>query len=132
MKRLFLVCAIAGLIVAMGSIAWAAVNLNSSKSNIYRLVYDESVVTSAQAASIGAELDKIGSGVNEPKVLQLLRTQGINAPNLIVRIVPPGPGGGNSPAILILKNQADEVQARQMAVQGSGVGNQKSIVIPKQ
>ena len=115
---LILVGAVTSLLVVMGSMAWAASNLNMSKSNCCRYVYDRTVVTPAQAAAIGGELDKIGPGINEAKVLQLLRARGINAPNLIVRIVPAGQGGGKTPTILIVTSP-DEAQARHIAVSDS-------------
>lgn len=101
MKRLFFVCAIAGLIVAMGSIAWAATNLNSSKSNIYRVTTD-AAVTSAQAAAIGAALDKLGPGATEASVREVLRKLGINQPDLIVRIVSPGQRRGSEKMPLVI------------------------------
>ena len=59
-RSVFLVGAITGLVVSfmvtLTSTASAAINLNSSKSNIYRLVYS-SVVTSTQATAILVELD---------------------------------------------------------------------------
>jgi len=52
--------AIGGLVVAVASLALAATNLNSSKSNAYRLTYDTTLVSPAQASALLAELDKIG------------------------------------------------------------------------
>ena len=60
MGRLYIFGAIASLLVTMVSISWAATNLNSSKSNVYRLVYPGDLVTQEQASAILAELDKIG------------------------------------------------------------------------
>ncbi|MDE2059233.1 MAG: hypothetical protein KGL31_02085 [candidate division NC10 bacterium] len=131
MKRLFFVCAVTSLLMAVGSMAWATSNLNLSKSNVNRMVSDTTVVTPAQAAAIGDELDKIGHGVTEASVREVLRKLGINQPNLIVRIVPAGPGGGKIPAVLILKNPADEAAAREIAVSDSGVVSPRPIVIPK-
>lgn len=101
MRRLFLVCAIAGLLVAVGSMAWAATNLNSSRSNIYRVTHD-TAVTSAQVAAIGAELDKMGPGATEASVREVLRKLGINLPNLIVRIVPTGQRRGIEKTPLVI------------------------------
>jgi hypothetical protein len=132
MRRLVLVGIIGSLLVAVGSMAWAATNLNSSRSNIYRLVHDTTEVTPAQAASILAQLDKMGPGqLTEASVREVLRKLGVNQPNLIVRIVLAGPGGGKIPAILILKDRADEATAREIAVSDSGVVSPKPIVIPK-
>ena len=74
MGRLYIFGAIASLLVTMVSISWAATNLNSSKSNVYRLVYPGDLVTQEQASAILAELDKIGL-VDEAKLRQLLQQQ---------------------------------------------------------
>ena len=58
MKRLFLVSAIISLVVTMASISWGATNLNSSRSNIYRVIYATDGMTSTQGAALVAELDK--------------------------------------------------------------------------
>jgi len=110
MKRLFPIGVIAGLLVALTAISFAAVNLNSSKSNVYRLTYDTSAVTRAQATLILKDLDTIGR-VDEAKVRQLLRARGINAPNLIIRIVPAEQRREKIPAILVLTKSADEAAA---------------------
>jgi len=49
---------IASLLIA--TLAWAAANLNSSKSNIYRLTYPSDLLSRDQAKAILAELDKMG------------------------------------------------------------------------
>lgn len=58
MKRVLVLGAT--FMMAMLSISLAATNLNSSRSNIYRMVYDADVVSKAQATALLAELDKIG------------------------------------------------------------------------
>lgn len=60
MKPLFIRTAIVGLLVTMVSLPSAATNLNSSKSNVYRVIYHPHVVSSAQASALLAELDKLG------------------------------------------------------------------------
>jgi hypothetical protein len=52
--------ALALAVAAVGSISWASINLNSSRSNIYRLVYSPDVMSQAQATAVLAEMDKIG------------------------------------------------------------------------
>lgn len=131
MRRLFFLCVVASLLMAVGSMVWAASNLNSSKSNLNRVISDATVVNPTQAAAVLKELDKLGQGATETSVRDVLRKLGINQPNLIVRIVPPGAGGGTIPTILILKNSADEVAARQIAVSDSGIVSPKPIVMPK-
>jgi len=117
MRRLFGIGAITGLLVAMTSICLAATNLNSSRSNIYRLTYDTTAVTPAQATLILKDLDAIGR-VEEAKVRQLLRARGINAPNLIIRIVPAEQRREKIPAILLLTRPGDEAAA--IAVSDAG------------
>lgn len=58
MKTRFSVAVIGALCIA--GLAWAATNLNSSKSNIYRLTYPSDLVSRDQAKAILAELDKMG------------------------------------------------------------------------
>jgi hypothetical protein len=131
MKK-FLTLTLATVLLALGSMAWATASWNYSKSNINRVVSDTTVVTPAQVASILAQLDKMGPGqLTEASVREVLRKLGIHQPNLTIRIVPPGPGGGNIPSVLILKNPADEAAAREIAVSDSGVVSPKPIVIPK-
>lgn len=130
MKRLFPVCAIAGLLMAVGSMAWAATNLNSSRSNIYRLTHDPAV-TAVQAAAVLQELDKLGPGANEATVRMLLQKQGVNLSLIkLIRIIPPGTTD-KLQTILILTNPADEGPARHIAVSDSGVANPRPIVVPK-
>ena len=88
MKRLFLVGVITTLLVAMVSISWAATNLNSSRSNVYRVVGSADGVTPAQVAAIRNELEKNNpkGDADVPAVQAILRKLGINAPNLLIRI----------------------------------------------
>jgi hypothetical protein len=60
MKRLAISVAIGSLMTVMLPLCWAATNLNSSKSNIYKVTYDTAVVSDAQATALLAELDKMG------------------------------------------------------------------------
>ncbi len=113
---------IAGLLVAVSSPA--ASNLNSSKSNLNRLTYDTTAVTPAQATLILKDLDTIGQ-IDETKVRQLLRARGINAPNLIIRIVPAGQRREKIPAILLLMNPKDESQALAVSDPGSSADDYK-------
>ena len=45
----------------LASLAFAATNLNTSRSNIYRLTYPTDPVTHDQAQALLAELDKMGA-----------------------------------------------------------------------
>lgn len=98
------------LLLLTASACWAGTNLNSSKSNLNRLTYDTAVVSPQQAILILKDLDAIPRA-DEAKVRQVLRSRGINAPNLLIRIVPAGQRREKLPAILILKDAADEAQA---------------------
>lgn len=60
MKPLFMLGAITSLLGVTLSLSWAATSLNSSRSNIYRLIYDDKVISQAQATALLAELDKLG------------------------------------------------------------------------
>ena len=119
MRRLFGIGVITVLLVAMASICFAATNLNSSRSNIYRLVYDPTVVTASQAAATLKELDKIGPGVNEATLKQILSRNGVNISLIkMIRIIPATQRPEGIPAILLLKQPADEGQA--IAVSDAG------------
>ena len=52
MRRVSAMSAITVLLVAAASICYAATNLNSSRSNIYGLVYDPTAVTPQQVAAV--------------------------------------------------------------------------------
>jgi hypothetical protein len=58
MKARFAFGVIASLLIAV--FAWASINLNSSRSNIYRLTYPSDLASPAQVKAILAELDKMG------------------------------------------------------------------------
>ena len=108
MRRLFGIGAITGLLLAMTSICFAATNLNSSRSNIYRLVYSDTLVTQAQAASILADLDRIGrvrGAFAESRLLEILKKHGVQVGN-IKKIVTREDG-----TIILLSNPADLPQA---------------------
>ncbi len=49
MRRLLVPGVTASVFVAMLSLASAATNLNSSRSNVYRVIYDTTVVSASQA-----------------------------------------------------------------------------------
>ena len=107
------------LLLTTASISWAATNLNSSRSNIYRAVYDVAAVTPAQAAAILKELDALGPGVNETTVRKLLEKHGAKA-GLIKKIsIRPPERPRKETLILLLSNPADEAQA--IAVSDEGV-----------
>ncbi|MFI5165632.1 MAG: hypothetical protein ACHQQS_03350 [Thermoanaerobaculales bacterium] len=100
--------ALAGVFVAVASISWGSIALNSSRSNIYRLVCPTNVATAAKAAAILKALDKAGPGVTEAKVRTVLTQQGVNL-SLIkkIEIVPAAQRNEKVPAILLLADPAD-------------------------
>lgn len=110
MKRLFLVAAIASLVATMASISWAATNLNSSRSNIYRLVYSADGMTLTQAAGLGVELDKTPL-VDEAAVRKALQKLFIPTNFKLIRIIP-----GKPTTVLLLTNPADEAEAKRIAM----------------
>ena len=119
MKRLFLLGAITTLLVAMASMAWAATTINTTRSNTFRVTYDTTAVTPAQAAAVLKALDKIGPGVNEATVRRVLEQQGVNlAPIKKISILPPDKTR-YEPLILLLKNPADEAQALAVTVKST-------------
>lgn len=117
MKRLSLVAAITSLLVTMASISWAAANLNSSKSNIYRVVYSTDGMTSAQAAALGTELDKTPR-VDEAAVRKAL--QKLFIPTNFKKI---GIRPGKPITIILLTDPADWAQA--IAVSDPGAPGKK-------
>lgn len=69
MKTRFAWAAVAAMFVA--TLAWSATNLNSSRSNVYRLTYPTDLVSAAQAKAMLAELDKLGAA-DEARLKQWL------------------------------------------------------------
>ena len=127
-RYVFLVGALTSLVVTLASVSYAATNLNSSRSNIYRLVYPP-VVTAAQATAILAELDKVkpGGDVDEATVRGILQkhvgaVKSARSQKLII-IIRPSDGPRKLKSILILENAADEPQA--IAVSDEGVSSSK-------
>jgi len=114
MGRLLVPGVIASVFVAMLSLSSAATNLNSSKSNIYRVIYDTTVVSPAQASALLAELDKLGPA-DEAKLKQWLsanfKKHGIEGDRIKKIIVRPASAGRKSTSIIFLKDPADEAQA---------------------
>lgn len=120
MRRLFMVGSVTTLLVSMVSMPWAATNLNSSRSNIYRLVYSAGGMTSKQAAALGAELDKTAK-VDAMVIKQALQKLFIPTNFKLISIIP-----GKPITVLLLTNPADEAQARHIAVSDSGAVGTKS------
>ena len=60
MNRLIIAVITCTIVLMALSISQAAVNLNSSKSNIYRIVFDSTLVTQAQGDAMVKDLDRQG------------------------------------------------------------------------
>jgi hypothetical protein len=116
MKRLFLVAAITSLVATMASISWAA-NVNTSKSNSFRFVYDG--MTSTQLAALGAQLDKMPR-VDEAAVREALQKLSIPANFKLIRIIP-RQAPGKLPTVLLLTNPKDEAEATRIAINDPGM-----------
>ena len=100
----------------------AATNLNSSKSNVYRLIYPTDAVSQAQAAAILADLDaatqQSQGRINlEGAVSQALTKQGLGT-QIKKTIIKPASAAGQLTTIIILSNPADEAQAIAVADEG--------------
>jgi hypothetical protein len=120
MKARFTFSVIASLFAA--TLASAATNLNSSKSNIYRLTYPTDLVSADQAKAILAELDRMGPA-DEAKLKQWLpanfKRLGI-APDRVKKVVVlPRSREMKEIAIILLTKPEDEAAARATTVKSS-------------
>lgn len=104
--------------VGVGSMAWAAINLNSSKSNVYRVVYDG--MTPGQAAAVLAEFDKVHPD-NEAKVRQILQKLFVPT-NFKLIVVQPAAGMSKLSTIILLTRPEQLGEAQALAVSDEGVG----------
>ena len=111
MKRLFILGAISSVLVAMLSLSWAGSNLNSSRSNVYRVVYDTTVVSPAQASGILADLDKAGRTISAGQVTEIIKRHGVQTDRVKKIVIRPADKTRKQTTILLLTNLADEPQA---------------------
>lgn len=122
MKRLVILGTTVGLLATMLSPSWAATNLNSSRSNIYRLTYPTDLVSATQAKAILAELDTLGPA-DEAKLKQWLpanfRRLGVRGERVKKIVVLPPDRERKEIAVLLLTNPADEAQAIAVTVKSS-------------
>jgi hypothetical protein len=113
--RIFAV--IASLLVA--TLASAATNLNSSRSNIYRLTYPSDLVSQDQAKAILADLDKMGPA-DEAKLKQWLPANfkrfGIAGDRVKKMVILPRGKEQNEIAIILLTKPEDEAAATILTV----------------
>lgn len=120
MKSRFLSGMIATLLAAV--VAGASINLNSSRSNIYRLTYPADLVKSAQAHQLLAALDKLGPA-SEARLKQWLpanfKRYGIAADRVKKMVILPPDRERKEIAIILLTNPSDEAQAIAVTVKSS-------------
>ena len=125
MKARFTFCVLASLLIAAS--AWAATNLNSSKSNIYRLTYPSDLASPAQVKAILAELDKMGPA-DEAKLKQWLpanfKRLGIAGDRIKKVIVLPRGKEMREIGIILLTKPEDEAAAIAVTVKSSKSNSQ--------
>lgn len=109
-------------LVALVSISWAATNLNSSRSNVYRVVYSTDAMNPTQVTAVLKELDKSGQ-VGEAQVRQILQRHGVRAAN-IKKIFWKLPGKTSKlPTLFLLTDPSQEPAA--LAVTDPGEKSEK-------
>lgn len=120
MKARFTLRVIAALFIAAP--AWAAINLNSSKSNIYRLTYPSDLVSRDQAQAILAELDRMGPK-DEAKLKRWLPANfkrfGIAGDRVKKMVILPRDKELKEIAIILLTRPEDEAAAIAVTVKSS-------------
>jgi hypothetical protein len=122
MRGMYIACATVVFLLLAVIVSQAATNLNSSKSNTYRLIYPTDTVSQAQAAAILADLDaatqQSQGRVNlEGAVSEALTKQGLGT-QIKKTIIQPAGATQPLTTIIILSNPADEAQA--LAVSDGG------------
>ena len=122
MKRFSTLVLVAVLPMLMTPVVQAASNLNSSKSNIYRLTYTADLTTADQAKALLDDLDKLGPP-NEARLKSWLPANfkrfGIPPERVKKVVILPAGKAGNLTAILLLDNPADEAEAIALTVKSS-------------
>lgn len=111
---------IASLLIAAP--AWASINLNSSRSNIYRLTYPTDLASPDQAKAILAELDKMGPA-DEAKLKRWLPANfkrfGIAGDRIKKMIILPRSKDMKEIGIILLTKPEDEAAAIARTVKSS-------------
>ena len=120
MKARYSFCVLASLLIAVA--AWASANLNSSKSNIYRLTYPSDLASPAQVKAMLADLDKLGP-LDEAKLKQWLPANfkrfGIAGDRIKKLIVLPRDKEMKEIGIILLTKPEDEAAAIAVTVKSS-------------
>jgi hypothetical protein len=109
-------------LLLFATIAWAASNLNLSKSNIYRLTYSGELASPAQVQAMLAELDKMGPA-DAARLKQWLPANfkrfGIAGEQVRKVIVLPRDRTMRQIGIILLAQPDDEAAAIAVTVKGS-------------
>ena len=120
MKARYTLCVLASLLFA--TIAGAAANLNSSKSNIYRLTYPSELASPVQVQAMLAELDRMAPA-DAARLKQWLpanfRRFGIAGDQVKKIIVLPRDRTMKETGIVLLTRPEDEAAAIAVTVKGS-------------
>ncbi len=120
MKARYTSWVLALLLVA--ATAGASINLNSSRSNIYRLTYPSDLASPAQVKAILADLDKMGP-VDEAKLKQWLPANfkrfGIAGDRIKKVIIMPRGKEMKEIGIILLTKPEDEAAAIAVTVKSS-------------
>lgn len=120
MKTRFTFWVLASLLVATAG--WASSNLNSSRSNTFRLTYPSDLVNRDQAKAILAELDKMGPA-DEAKLKHWLAANfkrfGIASERIKKLIVLPRGKEMKEIGIILLTRPEDEAAAIAVTVKSS-------------
>jgi len=108
--------------VFVAALVGAATNLNSSRSNIYRLTYPSDLVSRDQAQALLAELDKIGPA-DEARLKQWLPANfkrfGIVGDRVKKLVILPRDKERKEIAIILLTKPEDEAAAIAVTVKSS-------------
>jgi hypothetical protein len=108
----------------MASISWATFNLNSSKSNINRVVSDPDKVKPSHVAAILDKLDQLGPGVrvNEATVQEILQKVGVPPGQIKKIIVLTTP---KNVTVILVTDLKDEDEAKRIAINDPGMPAEK-------
>jgi len=127
MKKL-LTLALAGVALAAFTGLVAAATINSTRSNTFRVTYDTTVVSPAQAAALLAELEKLGPADEAKQKMWLaanFKRLGIQADRIKKIVVLPASNTRKTITIILLKNPADEAAAIAVSDPGSPADDYK-------
>jgi len=120
MRSRFTLCVLASLLFA--TVAWASSNLNSSRSNVYRVTYSGDAASPAQVQAMLAELDRMGPA-DEAKLKQWLPANfkrfGIAGDQIKKVIIVPRGREMKEIGIILLTRPEDEPAAMAVTVKSS-------------